>query len=181
MMKMLAMAMLSVAAMGLTACSDTATEPMTRVDEAAISRTAQVAKSPNLVDVALSVNASSGEFSTLIAALVAADLVAAIAAAGQRTVFAPTDAAFAELGLNAENVGTLGKDALTNILLYHVVPGRRLAEDVVESDRLRMLNGDFTGISLREMGAYINDSKIVQTDVPASNGIIHVIDAVLLP
>jgi uncharacterized surface protein with fasciclin (FAS1) repeats len=181
-MKTMAVALLSLAALGLTACSETSSERVLGVDEAALSRTEQVAKSPNLVDVAVSVNASSGEFSTLIAALVAADLVDAIAAPGQRTVFAPTDAAFAALGLNADNIATaLSKEALTNILLYHVVPGRRLAEDVVESDRLRMLNRDFAWISLRDDGAYINDSKIVQTDVPASNGIIHVIDAVLLP
>jgi uncharacterized surface protein with fasciclin (FAS1) repeats len=133
------------------------------------------------VDVALAVNAESGEFSTLIAAVVSADLVGALSAVGQRTVFAPTDAAFAELGLDANNIGSLPKEALTNILLYHVAPGRRTRRTWCRSDRIRMANGGFTTISLKDGGAYINDSQIVVTDVEASNGLIHVIDAVLLP
>jgi uncharacterized surface protein with fasciclin (FAS1) repeats len=113
---------------------------------------------------------------------VAADLVDDVSAPGQRTVFAPTDAAFAELGLDAGNIATaLPRDALIDVLLYHVAPGRRTAADVLDSERIRMLNGDATWISLREGAPYINDSQIVQTDVAASNGIIHVIDAVLLP
>jgi transforming growth factor-beta-induced protein len=112
---------------------------------------------------------------------VTADLVGALSAVGQRTVFAPTDAAFAELGLDAGNIGTLPKAALTNILLYHVAPGRRLAADVVSSNRIRMSNGGFTTIRLQAGEALINDSRIVLTDVEAANGVIHVIDAVLLP
>jgi uncharacterized surface protein with fasciclin (FAS1) repeats len=142
---------------------------------------ARAKQSPTVVDVALAVNAETGEFSTLIAAVVAAGLVDNLSANGQRTVFAPTDAAFAELGLNAGNVGTLPLDALTNILLYHVTPGRRDAGSVVTSSRVRMANGKFTKISLKDDGAYINDSRIIATDVLAKNGIIHVIDGVLLP
>lgn len=176
------MALLMFAVLGVSACSDTPGENVAGVDEAASARTGQAAASPNLVDVALSVNASTGEFSTLIAALAATDLVDDVAAVGQRTVFAPTDAAFAALGLNAGNVATaLGKDALANILLYHVAPGRRTAAEVLGSERIRMLNGGTTRITVREGVAYINDSRIVQTDVAATNGIIHVIDAVLLP
>jgi len=139
------------------------------------------AQSPTIVDVALAVNAESGEFSTLIAAVVTADLVGALSAVGQRTVFAPTDAAFAKLGLDADNIGTLPLDALKNILLYHVAPGRRDAGSVVGSDRIRMANGGFTRISLMDGKAFINDSEIIATDVLAGNGIIHVIDTVLLP
>jgi hypothetical protein len=121
-----------------------------------------------------------GEFSTLIAAVVSADLVKALSAVGQRTVFAPTDAAFGALGLDASNVGDLPKDVLESILLYHVAPGRRYAADVVSSDRIRMSNGGVTTIRVENGAAYINDSQIVVTDVEASNGVIHVIDAVLL-
>jgi uncharacterized surface protein with fasciclin (FAS1) repeats len=141
----------------------------------------KVAASPTIVDVALAENARSGEFSTLIAAVVAADLAGALSAVGQRTVFAPTDAAFAAIGLDATSVVTLPKETLASILLYHVAPGRRDAESVVSSRQIRMSAGGFTRISLRDGGAYINDARIVATDIAATNGIIHVIDGVLLP
>jgi transforming growth factor-beta-induced protein len=175
----MAMALVAVTSV---ACADT-TGPLAagEVDEARAAASLRAASSPTIVDVAVSVNGQSGEFSTLIAAVVAADLVDALSAVGQRTVFAPTDEAFAALGLDASNIGSLPKETLTNILLYHVAPGRRYAEDVVSSDRIRMSNGGFTMIRLENGAAYINDSQIVATDVEASNGLIHVIDAVLLP
>jgi uncharacterized surface protein with fasciclin (FAS1) repeats len=174
---------LGLVAVSAVACAEPATGPLVAGEavEARAAASQRPASGPTIVDVALAVNAQSGEFSTLIAAVVAADLVGALSAVGQRTVFAPTDAAFAELGLNAANIGDLPKDALTNILLYHVTTGRRDAGSVVSSSRIRMANGGFTTIGLKDGGAYINDSQIVITDVEASNGIIHVIDGVLLP
>ena len=86
-----------------------------------------------------------------------------------------------KLDLNADNIGDLDTDVLTGILLYHVAKGRRMAEDVVSSTQIRMLAGQFTEISLRDDGAYIDDSLIIATDVPADNGVIHVIDTVLMP
>lgn len=139
------------------------------------------AKGATIVDVALSVNAETGEFSTLIAALKSAGLVGALDGKGQFTVFAPTDAAFAKLGLNAENIGTLDKATLRNILLYHVARGARYAEDVVESSRIRMLNRGFTFVTVSGSSVFINDAQILAVDVKASNGVIHVIDTVLLP
>jgi uncharacterized surface protein with fasciclin (FAS1) repeats len=174
---------LGLVAVSAVACSDSATAPLVagEASEARAAASQRPASSPTIVDVALAVNAETGEFSTLIAAVVSADLLDALSAVGQRTVFAPTDAAFAELGLDAGNIGDLPKDALTNILLYHVTTGRRDAESVVSSSRIRMANGGFTTISLMDGAAYINDSQIVITDVEASNGIIHVIGGVLLP
>jgi transforming growth factor-beta-induced protein len=134
-----------------------------------------------VVDVALAVNASTGEFSTLIAALVAADLVETLNGAGPFTVFAPTDAAFAELDLNASNIGTLPVATLTEILLYHVAPARRDAANVTSSTSIAMANGGSAAIQVNANGAFIDDARIVQTDIEASNGIIHVIDAVLMP
>ena len=134
-----------------------------------------------IVDVALAINEDTGEFSTLIAAILAADLAPALSGNGQLTVFAPTDEAFAKLDLNADNIGDVPVADLTGILLYHVAKGRRMAEDVVSSEQIRMLNGERTMIKLMDGGAYINDSMIVATDVPADNGVIHVIDTVLLP
>ena len=143
--------------------------------------------SKNIVDTAVAVNSSgpfAGQFDTLIAAVLAADPIVAktLSGRGQFTVFAPTDAAFAKLGLNESNVGTLPKAALTNILLYHVARGERLAADVLDSSRIRMLNGDF----VRQSGGVLTDaqggkSTIIVTDVRASNGVIHAIDSVLLP
>ena len=134
-----------------------------------------------VVDVALAVNASTGEFSTLIAALVAADLVETLQGPGPFTVFAPTDAAFAELNLNASNIGSLPVETLTGILLYHVAPARRDAANVTSATSITMVSGGSAGISVTAAGAFIDGAQIVQTDVAAQNGIVHVIDAVLMP
>ncbi len=136
---------------------------------------------PNVVEVAQAANAETGEFSTLIAAVLAAGLADELAGPGQRTVFAPTDAAFAELGLNAQNIAEVPVATLTEILLYHVASGRLAASAVIAADQLQMANGGVTSIRVETDGAYINDARIVTTDVAASNGIIHVIDAVLTP
>jgi uncharacterized surface protein with fasciclin (FAS1) repeats len=140
---------------------------------------ARSAPSPTIVDIAV----GNDDFETLVAAVLAADpaVVKTLSAKGQRTVFAPTDDAFAAIGLNPDNVGDLDQATLTSILLYHVAPGARDAEDVVSSSRIRTLNGAFLRVSLSGGNAYVNDAQIVATDIYASNGIIHVIDAVLLP
>jgi uncharacterized surface protein with fasciclin (FAS1) repeats len=103
---------------------------------------------PTIVDVAIAVNSEgpfAGEFDTLIAAVLAADpaVLKTLSGNGQFTVFAPTDDAFAALGLDETNIGTLDQGFLTDVLLYHVARGRRSAEDVVSSERIRMLKGGF--------------------------------------
>jgi uncharacterized surface protein with fasciclin (FAS1) repeats len=148
-------------------------------------------KGPTIVDVAIAVNSEgpfAGEFDTLIAAVLAADpaVLATLAGNGQHTVFAPTDDAFAELGLNEGNIGiALPQDVLTQILLYHVAPGRRYAEDVLDSDRIRTLYKGKEGFLFQEAGVLTDnlsrDASIIVTDVEAANGIIHAIDAVVLP
>ena len=136
---------------------------------------------PSIVETAIAVNAESGEFSTLIAAVQAAGLVDVLNGNRQFTVFAPTDAAFAALGLNAGNVGTaLDAATLTDILLYHVTTGRKDAAEVVASDTIRMLNGDRVDVTVGG-GVFVDDAEVIITDIRTSNGIIHVIDAVLLP
>ena len=150
-------------------------------------------KGPNLVDVALEVNGEgpyAGAFDTLIAAVLAADpaVVQTLTGNGQHTVFAPTDSAFLMLGITADNLdelladGTLTVEGLTDILLYHVAHGRRYSGDVLESEKIRMLNGSF----VQQAGGVLTDnqggmSNIIVTDVPAANGIIHAINAVLIP
>jgi len=137
--------------------------------------------SMTIVDVAIGINEDSGEFSTLIAAVLAADLAGALSGDDMLTVFAPTDAAFAKLNLIADNIGEMDTEVLTGILLYHVAAGKMLAEEVVTKEMIGMLNTRETMISLRDGAPYINDSLIVATDVAADNGVIHVIDTVLLP
>lgn len=150
-------------------------------------------KGPNLVDVAVAVNSEgpyAGEFDTLIAAVLAADpaVVQTLTGNGQHTVFAPTDSAFLMLGITAENLddlladGVLTVEGLTEILLYHVAHGRRLSGSVLESMQIRMLNRGF----VQQAGGVLTDnqggmSTIIVPDVPAANGVIHAINAVLLP
>lgn len=140
-----------------------------------------------IVDVALAANAQTGEFSILIAALQAADpfVIKALSGRGQYTVFAPTDAAFgdllAELGITADQLLS-DKKLLTKVLLYHVAPGSRDSAKVLASDRIRTLNGGF----LLQSGGVLTDANgrtanIITVDIKASNGIIHVIDRVVLP
>lgn len=144
----------------------------------------------NIVQVALAVNGEGspyeGQFDTLIAAVLAADpaVVATLTGKGQFTVFAPTDDAFGALGLNPGNIGTaLDQETLTQILLYHVARGRRDSGDVTTSDRIRSLQGTFffPNSSATITDALGRQANIIVPDVPASNGIIHAIDAVILP
>jgi uncharacterized surface protein with fasciclin (FAS1) repeats len=146
---------------------------------------------PTIVDVAIAVNSEgpfAGAFDTLIAAVLAADpvVVETLSGNGQFTVFAPTDGAFADLGLDPSNIGTLPQEALTQILLYHVAPGRRYAEDVIDSERIRTLYGrGQMGFLMQDNGVLTDnlgrEANIIVTDVEAANGIIHAIDAVVLP
>ncbi|HRQ38322.1 MAG TPA: fasciclin domain-containing protein, partial [Chloroflexota bacterium] len=141
-----------------------------------------VQSGPSVVDVALEINTQTGEFSTLIAAAVCTNLVVPLDRKPGVTVFAPTDAAFAELGLDASNVCNIPRHTLSNILRYHIVINRALLSgDVVASDTIRMANGQLTDISVTDDGVFINDAQIIVVDVVAANGIIHVIDGVLLP
>ncbi len=141
-------------------------------------------KGPTIVDVAAFVNSQSGEFETLIAAVNAADpaVAATLTGGGQHTVFAPTDAAFAALGLNPTNLCVLSTDELTKILLYHVARGNRDAGEVTSSDTIRTLLGarleQANGVLTDQLG---RSADIVMPNVPAANGIIHVINAVVLP
>jgi uncharacterized surface protein with fasciclin (FAS1) repeats len=140
-----------------------------------------------IVDVALAANAQTGEFSILIAALQAADpaVIKTLSGRGQFTVFAPTDAAFVallgELGLTADQLLS-NKALVTQVLLYHVARGNRDSSQVLASSRIRTLNGGF----LFQSGGVLTDangrtSNIIAVDIKASNGVIHVIDRVVLP
>ena len=136
-------------------------------------------KQDDIVDVAV----AAGEFNTLAAALDAADLVDTLKSDGPFTVFAPTDEAFAALpeGTVESLLQPENRDQLVWILTYHVVPGKVTAADVVELDKAATVNGADIAIRVNDGNVRINDATVVTADIAASNGVIHVIDSVILP
>ena len=138
---------------------------------------------PTIVETALAVNAETGEFDYLIQAVVRAGLVDTLNGNRQFTVFAPTDAAFEDLfdALNVNGIADIPVETLTAVLLYHVAPGERFSGDVVASTQIRTISKGFVVPSVSGASAYVNDARILAVDVDASNGVIHVIDSVLLP
>lgn len=123
------------------------------------------------------------QFNTLLAAAKAAGLVEALAGEGPLTVFAPTDAAFAKLpaGTVESLLKPEAKEKLAAILKYHVVAGRVYSEDALAAQHAKTLQGGDVHFSVTDNGAQVNGANLVATDIDASNGVIHVIDAVLLP
>ena len=135
--------------------------------------------SQDIVDTAV----AAGSFKTLAKALQAADLVTTLKGKGPYTVFAPTDEAFAKLPaatlqdlLKPEN-----KAKLQRILTYHVVPGRVTSADVAKLRSAKAVSGDTIDIGANGGTVTVDDAKVVKTDIAASNGVIHVIDSVILP
>jgi uncharacterized surface protein with fasciclin (FAS1) repeats len=139
---------------------------------------AETAPAADIVDTAV----KAGTFKTLVAAVKAAGLVETLKGEGPFTVFAPTDEAFAKLpaGTVESLLKPENKDKLVAILTYHVVPGKLLASEVVASTELQTVNGKAAKIST-EGGAKIENANIVATDIVCANGVVHVIDAVILP
>jgi uncharacterized surface protein with fasciclin (FAS1) repeats len=131
----------------------------------------------NIVEVAV----EAGDFTTLAAALQAAGLTDVLKGAGPFTVFAPTDAAFAKLPEGTVQALLSDKDALTAILTYHLVGGAVPASAVVGLSEATTLNGATVRIAVMDGKVMLNDANVTATDIMASNGIIHVIDSVLLP
>lgn len=133
----------------------------------------------DIVDTA----ASAGQFNTLAAALSAAGLVETLKGPGPFTVFAPTDAAFEKLPEGAvENLlKPENKDRLVSILTYHVAPGALTASDIVKLKQVKTVNGENLSIQTRGEAVMIDAAKVTATDITATNGVIHVIDAVMMP
>jgi uncharacterized surface protein with fasciclin (FAS1) repeats len=133
----------------------------------------------DIVDTA----ASAGQFKTLASALDAAGLVETLKGDGPFTVFAPTDEAFAKLpaGTLENLLKPENKDQLVAILTYHVVPGKVEAADVAKLNEAKTVNGKMINIKVKGDTAMVNDAKVTKADIAASNGVIHVIDTVILP
>jgi uncharacterized surface protein with fasciclin (FAS1) repeats len=133
----------------------------------------------DIVDTAV----KAGQFDTLVAAVKAAGLVDVLKSDGPFTVFAPTDEAFAKLpaGTLENLLKPENKDQLVAILTYHVVPGKVEAADVVKLNEAKTVNGKMVAIKVKDDIVMVNDAKVTKTDIVASNGVIHVIDTVILP
>ena len=133
----------------------------------------------DIVDTAV----AAGSFTTLAKALTAADLVATLKGPGPFTVFAPTDAAFAKLpaGTLENLLKPENKAMLQRVLTYHVVPGKVLAADVVKVTSAKAVSGDSLSIKVSGSTVTVDKAHVVKTDIATSNGVIHVIDTVLLP
>jgi len=122
----------------------------------------------------------AGTFNNLVAAVKAAGLAETLSGDGPFTVFAPTDEAFAKLPIGTVEGLLADKEALTKILTYHVVSGKVMAKDVITMPSAKTLQGGEIKINA-ENGVMINDAKVVTADIECSNGVIHVIDKVLMP
>ena len=136
------------------------------------------AKAADIVDTAV----SAGSFKTLVAAVQAAGLVDTLKGEGPFTVFAPTDEAFAALpaGTVDDLLKPENKDQLVKILTYHVVPGKVMSSDLKDDMMAKTVEGGEVKIDL-DNGAMVNDAKVVTADIAVDNGVIHVIDKVIMP
>ncbi len=129
-----------------------------------------------IVDIAV----QAGKFNTLVQAVQAAGLVETLSGEGPFTVFAPTDEAFAQIPQETLQAVLADKEKLTAILTYHVVPGKLMATDVARSSQLQTVQGQSITVNT-EGGVRVDDANVIQTDIEADNGVIHVIDRVLMP
>lgn len=178
-------AVAAAAALTLAACSsssDEATsEPSVSASEAAAEESGDMAADPAAAGTIVDVATAAGQFSTVLAAAQAAGLVDTLNGEGPFTVFAPTDEAFAALPAGLVDALLLpeNKDVLTKILTYHVVPGTVMAADVTDGE-VATVEGQNVTLSTAD-GVTVNGAKVIQADVVASNGVIHVIDGVIIP
>lgn len=136
---------------------------------------ALTAKAADIVDTAI----AAGSFKTLVTAVQAAGLVETLKGPGPFTVFAPTDEAFAKIPKDKLDALLKDKKALTAVLTYHVVPGKVMAADV-KAGQVKTVQGGAITVSTQG-GVKVDNAKVVKTDIGASNGVIHVIDTVIMP
>ena len=169
-----------LATLVLAACAPTAPAAPAAAPTAMPANTPMPTEAPQtIVDIAV----ADGRFGTLVEAVVAAGLVETLSGAGPFTVFAPTDDAFAKLpaGTLEDLLKPENKQMLTDILLYHVVPGSVKAADVVTLTEAETALGKMVTVKVEGDKVFINDAQVIITDIVASNGIIHVVDTVILP
>ncbi len=174
--------LLIVIALILGACAPAATPEPTAVPtvvptEVPTAVPTEVPAPQTIVDIAV----ADGRFTTLVAAVQAAGLVETLSSEGPFTVFAPTDDAFAKLPEGTVESLLADPEALANILLYHVVPGKVMAADVVNVEYALSAQGAPIDVMVKDGNVFVNDAQVIIPDIAASNGVIHVIDTVILP
>lgn len=154
---------------------------MIQVSIFAVAGTQKTVPTQDIVEIA----ASNGQFETLVTALKAADLVDALKGEGPFTVFAPTNDAFKKLpsGTVEELLKPENNEKLVDLLTYHVFPGKVLAADALKLNgkEVKMLNGKPAKIEVKDGSVFIDGAKVITTDIMAKNGVIHVIDTVMMP
>lgn len=131
----------------------------------------------DIVDTAI----AAGSFNTLVTAVQEAGLVETLKGDGPFTVFAPTDEAFAKIPADQLDALLQDKEKLVSVLTYHVVPGKVMAKDVVTLDSAATVQGQSVAIAVKNGKVYIDNAMVASTDIETSNGVIHVIDTVILP
>jgi uncharacterized surface protein with fasciclin (FAS1) repeats len=144
---------------------------------AAVPAGRMAASEKDIVDTAV----AADQFKTLVTAVKAAGLIETLKGEGPFTVFAPTDEAFAKIPQEKLEALLKDKKALTAVLTYHVVPGKVMAKDVVKLDSAKTAQGGNVSISATDGSVKINGAKVIKADIECKNGVIHVIDTVLLP
>jgi len=181
-MKFKVPAVLLVAAMAVSACV-TPLPPIVAPagSQPAAPTTAPAAPAEEMAKDIVDTAVAAGSFTTLAAALEAAGLVDTLKGAGPFTVFAPTDEAFARLPAGTVEALLEDPKALGDILLYHVVPGKVMAADVVKLTSADTALGQPVDIKVEDGKVFINGAQVTTTDIAAANGVIHVIDSVILP
>lgn len=144
---------------------------------------AQTSEKGKKMNDIVAVAANAGQFNTLIAAVKAAGLVETLQGPGPFTVFAPTDAAFAKLPKGTIEALLKDKEKLTAILTYHVVSGKVMAADIIKAGGAEpaTVNGAPVSVTIRDGKVYVDEAQVTAADIQASNGVIHVIDAVIMP
>lgn len=174
--KLVSLAVLGFAATSLVSCN----APKEGGEETADTTVVEVVEVPNtVVDIAV----GSADHTTLVAAVSAAGLVETLSGAGPFTIFAPTNAAFAALpaGTVEDLLKPENKEKLTSILTYHVVAGNVMAAQLSDGQKVVTLNGQELTVAIKEGVVTINGATVVAADLAGSNGVIHVVDGVILP
>ena len=181
---LVSLSVFAVLALVLAACAPAATPEPTAVPtqepvvDSIVEPTEEIVEeAQSIVDIAV----ADGRFETLVAAVTAAGLAETLSSDGLFTVFAPTDDAFAKLPEGTVEALLADIPALTEILLYHVLSGKVMAEEVVLLTEAETLQGEMVEIRVENAMVYINDAQVILTDIVADNGVIHVIDTVILP
>ena len=170
---LVAAAMLTIAGAALAQTNE---HPKTMDKAAATDMAKPMTKPMDIVDTAV----AAGSFNTLVTAIKAAGLVETLKGAGPFTVFAPTDEAFAKLPKDALTALLADKAKLVKVLTYHVVSGKLMAADVAKLAEVKTVEGGMAMINTKD-GVVIDGAKIIKTDIVCTNGVIHVIDTVMLP